>query len=145
MGMFTALAIAIHNFPEGLATFISSLNDPGLGVPIAMAIAIHNIPEGIAVSVPIFFATGSRKKAFWLSFLSGISEPVGALFGYFLLLQFFSDLVFGIVFAGVGGIMVFISLDELLPAAEKHGEHHIAIYGLIGGMLVMALSLLLFI
>ncbi|MFO8087272.1 MAG: zinc transporter ZupT [Bacteroidales bacterium] len=145
MGLFTALAIAIHNFPEGLATFIAALNDPHLGIPIAVAIAIHNIPEGIAVSVPIFYATASRKKAFWYSFSSGLAEPLGAIVGYLVLMPFLSPAVFGILFAAVAGIMVFISLDELLPSAEKYGEHHLSIYGLIAGMGVMALSLLLFI
>jgi ZIP family zinc transporter len=145
MGMFSALAIAIHNFPEGLATFMAGLHDPVLGVSIAVALAIHNIPEGIAVSVPIYYSTKSKKKAFFLSFLSGLSEPVGALIGYFLLIQFFNATMFGVVFAAVAGIMVYISLDELLPTAEKYGEHHIAIYGLITGMAVMALSLLLLI
>ncbi len=144
MGLFSALAIAIHNFPEGLATFTGALQEPTLGISIAVAIAIHNIPEGIAVSVPIYFATGDRKKAFLYSFLSGLSEPIGALLGYFLLMRFVNDAMFGIVFASVAGIMVYISLDELLPTAEKYGEHHIAIYGLILGMVVMALSLLLF-
>lgn len=88
MGLFTALAIAIHNFPEGLATFSAALSDPSLGIAIAVAIAIHNIPEGIAVSVPVYFATGSRRKAFWLSFSSGLSEPVGALLGFLLLMPF---------------------------------------------------------
>lgn len=143
-GVFTALAIAIHNFPEGLATFTAALTDPTLGVAIAVAIAIHNIPEGIAVSVPLFFATGDRKKAFRDSFLSGLAEPVGAIVGYLVLMPFFSPTVFGVLFAGVAGIMVFISLDELLPAAEEYGEHHLSIYGLIAGMGVMALSLLLF-
>lgn len=144
MGTFTALAIAIHNFPEGLATFASALKDLSLGIPIAVAIAIHNIPEGIAVSVPIYYATGSRKKAFIYSFLSGISEPVGALLGFFIFFWLFNDLVFGLVFAGVAGIMVFISLDELLPTAREFGKHHLSIYGLMAGMGVMALSLLLF-
>lgn len=144
MGLFSALAIAIHNFPEGLATFIGALQDPTLGVSIAVAIAIHNIPEGIAVAVPIYFATGNRKKAFTYSFLSGLSEPIGAIIGYFVLMRFFNDAIFGLLFAGVAGIMVYISLDELLPTAEKYGEHHIAIYGLIFGMIVMALSLLMF-
>lgn len=144
MGMFSALAIAIHNFPEGLATFTGALQDPTLGVSIAVAIAIHNIPEGIAVSVPLYYATGDKKKAFRLSFLSGLSEPVGALIGYFILRSFMTDTTFGIIFAGVAGIMVYISLDELLPTAEKYGEHHIAIWGLIIGMAVMASSLVLF-
>jgi len=145
MGIFTALAIAIHNFPEGLATFVATLSDPSLGISIAIAIAIHNVPEGIAVSVPVYFATGNRNKAFFYSFISGLAEPVGAAIGYFLFIRYFSDFVFGITFAMVAGIMVFISLDELLPAAHKYGEHHLAIYGVICGMMVMALSLLLFI
>jgi ZIP family zinc transporter len=145
MGLFTALAIAIHNFPEGFATFMSALKDTKLGIAIAVALAIHNIPEGIAVSIPIFYATGSRKKAFVYSFLSGLAEPVGALVGYLILLSFLNDIVFGIVFASVAGIMVFISLDELLPAAREYGQYHLAAYGLVAGMLVMALSLLLFV
>jgi zinc transporter, ZIP family len=145
MGTFTALAIGIHNFPEGIATFTAALTDPGLGVAIAVAIAIHNIPEGIAVSVPVYFATGDKKKAFKLSFLSGLSEPIGALVAWLFLMPFLNDIMFGIIFAAVAGIMVFISLDELLPAAKKYDEAHLSIYGLIGGMAVMALSLLLFI
>ena len=144
-GIFTALAIGIHNFPEGLATFISALSDMKIAIPIAVAIAIHNIPEGIPVSVPIYYATGDKKKAFIYSFLSGMSEPVGAIIGYFFLRNYFNDLTFGIVFAMVAGIMVFISLDELLPAAKEYGEHHLSIYGLIMGMIVMAISLLLFV
>ncbi|MBU1367923.1 MAG: zinc transporter ZupT [Bacteroidetes bacterium] len=144
MGLITALAIGIHNFPEGLATFIAALSDPNLGIAIAVAIAIHNIPEGIAVSVPVYYATGSRKKAFWISFSSGLAEPVGALVGYLVLMPFMSPVMFGLLFAVVAGIMVFISLDELLPAAEEYGEHHYSIYGLIAGMAVMALSLLFF-
>ncbi len=143
-GTFTALAIAIHNFPEGLATFVSALQEPSLAIPIVVAIAIHNIPEGIAVSVPIYYATGSKKKAFLYSFASGLSEPVGALVGYLILLPFMNDMVYGLLFAGVAGIMVFISVDELLPSAREYGEHHLAIYGLVAGMAVMAVSLLLF-
>lgn len=144
-GLFTALAVAIHNFPEGLATFISALQEPTIAIPITVAIAIHNIPEGIAVSVPIYYASGSKKKAFFYSFLSGLSEPLGALIGYLILMPFLNDVMFGIVFAAVAGIMVFISLDELLPSARAYGEPHLAVYGLISGMAVMAVSLLLFI
>jgi len=144
MGLFSAFAIAIHNFPEGLATFVSALKSPSLGISIAIAIAIHNIPEGISVSVPLYYAIGSKKKAFFYSFLSGIAEPIGALIGFLILLPFFNDIIFGIIFAMVAGIMVFISLDELLPTAREYGEPHFAIYGLILGMLVMAISLLLF-
>lgn len=144
MGLFTALAIAIHNFPEGLATFISAMQDPGIAIPIVVAISIHNIPEGIAVSVPIYQATGSRKKAFWYSFLSGLAEPVGAIIGWFILMPVMNDVVFGVIFAAVAGIMVFIAVDDLLPTAHECGEPHLPIRGLIVGMAVMALSLLLF-
>ncbi|HOP62119.1 MAG TPA: zinc transporter ZupT [Spirochaetota bacterium] len=144
LGLFSAIAIGIHNFPEGLATFIGALHDPALGISITAAIAIHNIPEGIAVSIPIYYATKSRGKAFFYSFTSGFAEPVGALLGYFFLVTIFNDAAFGVVFACVAGIMVYISLDELLPTAEEYGEHHVAILGLIGGMVVMAASLLLF-
>ncbi len=145
MGVFTALAIGLHNFPEGLATFISALGDMEVAIPIVVAIAMHNVPEGIAVSVPIYHATGSKKKAFAYSFLSGLSEPIGALVGWWLLMPIMSETVFGVVFAAVAGIMVFISIDELLPCAREYGKHHHAIAGFIGGMIVMAISLLLFV
>lgn len=144
MGLFTALAIGIHNFPEGLATFVAALQEPSIAIPIAVAIALHNIPEGIAVSVPIYYATGSKKKAFLYSFLSGLSEPLGAIIGYLILRPFLSDTVMGIIFGMVAGIMIYISLDELLPSAREYGEHHLSIYGLVAGMILMAVSLLLF-
>lgn len=150
MGLFTALAIGIHNFPEGLATFLAALQDPTLGVAIAIAIALHNIPEGISVSVPIYYATGSRRKAFWYSVLSGLAEPVGAITAYAALLLFFGGngalippQVMGVLFGGVAGIMVYISLDELLPTSRAYGKGHDSLLGLVAGMLVMALSLLL--
>lgn len=144
MGFMTALAIGIHNFPEGLATFTSALKEPHLGIAIAVAIAIHNIPEGIATSAPIFFATGSRKKAFYISFLSGMTEPVGALLGYLVLRPFFSDMVFGALFAVVAGIMVFIAIEELLPMAREIEKSRITIIGAVVGMMIMAASLILF-
>ena len=119
MGVFTALAIAIHNFPEGLATFVSAFQDPSVAIPIVVAIAIHNIPEGIAVSVPIYQATGSRKKAFMYSFLSGLAEPIGALIGWLILIPIMNDIIYGVIFSAVAGIMIFISVDELLPAARE--------------------------
>ena len=143
MGLFTALAIAIHNFPEGLATFIATLQDPGLGIAIGVAIALHNIPEGISVSVPIYYATGSRRRAFIYSLLSGLAEPVGALIGYLVLRPFLGPGVMGALFGAVAGIMVYISLDELLPTSRAYGKGHDSLYGLLAGMAVMALSLLL--
>ncbi|WP_373850843.1 zinc transporter ZupT [Bacteroides heparinolyticus] len=143
VGVVTALVLAIHNFPEGMVTFLAALKDINIAIPIAFAIAIHNIPEGISVSVPVYYATGNRKRAFWLSFLSGLAEPVGAIIGYLILAPFLNDHVFGVIFGMIAGIMVFISLDELLPAAEEYGKHHHAIYGLVAGMAVMAISLLM--
>ncbi len=145
LGLFSALALAIHNFPEGLATFMSAINEPSYGISIAFAVAVHNIPEGIAVAVPIYYATKSRKKAFWYSFLSGLAEPIGAVIGYFILKQFFDDSVFGIIFSGVAGIMVYISLNELIPTAKEYAGQKITMYGVLIGMFIMAISLLLFI
>ncbi|MDR0361719.1 MAG: zinc transporter ZupT [Planctomycetota bacterium] len=143
MGTIAALVIGIHNFPEGLATFMSTIQNPNIGFSVAVAIAIHNIPEGIAVSVPIYYATGDRRKAFLWSSLSGLTEPLGALLGYLVLAHFMTPELSPLILVGVAGIMVYISLDELLPSAEKYGEHHLSIYGAVGGMAVMALSLLL--
>ncbi|NTW59581.1 MAG: zinc transporter ZupT [Nitrospirae bacterium] len=150
MGVFTAIAIGIHNFPEGLATFLAALQDPHLGLAIAVAIALHNIPEGISVSVPIFYASGSRKRAFLYSVLSGLAEPVGAGIGYLAIWLFLGgnsgeipSEAMGILFSGVAGIMVYISLDELLPTSRAYGKGHDSLFGLVAGMLVMALSLLL--
>lgn len=140
-GIFTAVAIAIHNFPEGFATFIASLENISFGIAIAIAIAIHNIPEGMAVSLPIYHATGDKKKAFLYSALSGLSEPLGAIVAAFLLLPFLNELSLAITFAFVSGVMVYISFDELLPAARTYGEAHDCLYGLVAGMAVMAISL----
>jgi len=142
-GTMTALAIAIHNFPEGLATFASALGDTQLGVFIAIAIAIHNIPEGIAVSVPIYYATANKNKAFAYSFLSGLSEPIGALIGYLLLMPFLTPAVLAGTLAFVAGVMIYISLDELLPMAHNYGHGHLVIGGVVLGMLIMAVSLLM--
>ena len=143
MGLVTALAIAIHNFPEGIATFMSAYESATTGLAVAVAVAIHNIPEGVAVSVPILAATGNRRKAFWYSFASGLAEPVGALVGFIVLMPLLSALTMNIVLAAVSGIMIYISLDELLPAAREYGENHIEMYGLIAGMAIMAVSVIL--
>ena len=142
-GLFTALAIGIHNFPEGLAAFGAVLSDVKLGIVIALAIAIHNIPEGISVSMPIFYATGNRKKAFFYSFLTGISEPVGAIIGFLILMPFLSEGFLASLLAFIAGIMVYISMDEILPTAHRYGHGHTVIVGLVAGMFVMALSLLM--
>lgn len=142
-GMLSAVAIAIHNFPEGIATFISALDNPTLGISIALAVAIHNIPEGIAVSVPIYYATKDRKQAFLYGLLSGLAEPLGAIFGFLFLMPFLTPTVLGIIYAIIAGIMVYISFDELLPTANDYGNQNIVTAGLIVGMIVMAISLIL--
>ena len=143
IGALMAVSIAIHNFPEGLATFTVALQGAEFALPIVIAIALHNIPEGIAVSVPIYQATGKKRKAFWWSLLSGLSEPLGAVIGYFILLPFWSPTIEGALMALTAGIMVYISLDELLPTAERYGKHHYAIIGVVAGMIFMAVSILL--
>ena len=140
-GLLIALGIGIHNIPEGMATLVSALEDVHLGIAIAVAIAIHNIPEGLAVSAPIYAATGSRKKAFYWSFLSGVTEPIGAGLAALVLMPFLTPNVLGWVLASVSGIMVAISLDELLPVAKSYDNEHTPIIGVITGMLIMAISL----
>lgn len=147
LGVMSSLAIAIHNFPEGMATFIGALNDPGTGTGITFAIALHNIPEGIAVAIPIYYATRSKVKALIYATLSGLTEPLGAAICYGLTAISgirISDggLAFPLILAAVAGIMIYISLDELLPTAEKYGKHHVAIAGVVGGMAIMGISLL---
>lgn len=142
-GLMMALAIGIHNFPEGLATFASSMSQLDVAIPIVVAVAIHNIPEGIAVSVPIFHSTGSKKKALKYSFLSGLAEPIGGLVGFLFLMPFWTPSVNALLLAFVSGIMIYISFDELLPGTERYGHHHFGIGGVVCGMAVMAVSLLL--
>jgi ZIP family zinc transporter len=141
-GMMVAIGITIHNFPEGIAVMFSSIVNIKLGIAIAIAIALHNIPEGIAVAMPIFYATKSRAKAFWWSFLSGVAEPIGALIALFFLYQYINETVLSVILAAVAGIMVFISFDELLPQAYNHKDLHSIILGIFAGMAVMAVSLL---
>ena len=140
-GLFVALGIGIHNFPEGMAAFVGALKDPSLGISIAVAIGIHNIPEGLAVAAPIYAATGSRRKAFLWTFLSGVAEPIGAGVAALILLPLLSEAILGYVLASVAGVMVFISLDELIPTSRSFGKEHLAILGVIVGMVVMTLSL----
>jgi ZIP family zinc transporter len=140
-GLFVALGLGIHNFPEGMASFATTLSDPQLGVAIAIAIAIHNIPEGLAVSAPVYAATGSRGKAFWWSFLSGVAEPAGALLAAAVLMPFLNDALLGGLLSAVAGIMVFISIDELLPVSRAYEEEHLSIVGVVVGMVVMSFSL----
>jgi len=144
MSIFVALGIAIHNFPEGIATFAGTMKDIDIGIALAVAIALHNIPEGIAVSVPVYAATGSARKAFWWSFFSGISEPIGAFIAGVILMPFLNETIIGWMLSAVGGFMVFIAFDELLPVSQSYGKEHISIIGVIVGMIVMSFSLALF-
>ncbi len=141
-GIFTALAVTLHNFPEGLASYVSTMKSPALGVSVALAIAIHNIPEGIAISIPVFYSTGNRKKAVLAALFSGLSEPLGAVIAMAVLGRLISDTMFGIIFGSVAGIMVYISLDELLPASREYGQRNLSLLGMLLGMAVMALSII---
>ncbi|MCL1935964.1 MAG: zinc transporter ZupT [Defluviitaleaceae bacterium] len=142
-GIMSAIAVALHNFPEGLIVFLAALYEPAAGVILAIGIAIHNIPEGVAIASPIYYATGSKAKAFWITFISGLTEPLGALLGYFILSSIFTYAVEGISFAFVGGIMVFISFHKLLPTSQKYANHSTVMKGLFAGMAVMAISIVL--
>ena len=146
MGAMTALAIALHNFPEGLATFLATVSDPSVGIALGVAIAVHNIPEGVCVAMPMYYSTGSRKKGVIWSLISGVTEPIGGIVGYAILQPVFTDFVFGIIFAMVGGMMVFIVLHELLPTAHRYMPHASGqvTFFVVLGMAVMALSLVLF-
>ncbi len=143
VGLVTALAIAVHNFPEGIATFITSLEEPALGLTIAVAVAIHNIPEGIAVAIPIYYATRSRGKALLYTLISGVAEPAGALLAMFILAPYITPTLMAVMLAAVAGFMIFISIDELLPSARVYGHAHTSIIGFVLGMLIMATSLIL--
>lgn len=144
IGLMSAVAIGIHNLPEGLTIFTTGINDIGVAIPIAIAIILHNIPLGIAIAVPIYYSTGSKKKTLVYTFLVGLCQPLGALIGYALFSNLSTGLFFGILYTVVSGIMIFISLDELLPSSQKDNDHHISVYGAIAGMLVMAISLSIF-
>ena len=143
MGLFTALAVAIHNFPEGVATFLAALEDPRTGVAIAFAVALHNVPEGVSVSAPIFYATGSRARAFVYSFLSGLTEPLGGLFAALTLDWLLPPHAVGLVFASVAGVMVYVSIYELVPTARQYGHRNEVLAGIAAGMVLMGVSLLL--
>ena len=144
VGMLAALAITAHNLPEGLATFFATLDNPVVGAPLAIAIAVHNIPEGVSIAVPVYYATGSKTKAVIATAISGLAEPFGAIVGYAILAPYLTDFVFGSVFAVIAGAMVFLALDELLPAARSYARGHETVYGIVIGMGAMALSLVLF-
>jgi len=139
-----ALAITAHNFPEGMATFFATMEDPVVGSSLAFAIAVHNIPEGVSIAIPVYYATKSKRVTFLACFFSGLAEPLGALIGYLVLAQFLTPVVFGSVFGLIGGAMVFLALDELLPMAKRYSSGHDAVYGMIVGMIMMAFSLILF-
>lgn len=144
VGLLAAMAITVHNFPEGMATFFATLEDPVVGASLAFAIAIHNIPEGVSIAIPVYYATGDKRLAFFACLLSAVAEPIGALLGYLVLAPFLNPYVFGSVFGVIAGAMVFLSMDELLPTAKRYSSGHDAVYGMVVGMVVIALSLILF-
>lgn len=142
-GLLTAIAIAVHNFPEGLGTFLVTSQDVTIGISVALAIALHNIPEGIAVALPIYHATGKKRMAIWYSFWTGMTEPLGALIGLALLHWFLPQVFVGFFMAAVVGIMIYISFDTLLPLSHEYGDWHYAIAGVMSGIIVIWASLLL--
>ena len=142
-GLLMAIAICIHNFPEGMATFLTTSHSLTLGISVGLAIAIHNIPEGIAVALPIYHSTGKKRYATLYAALSGISEPIGAVIGMLLLHFFMPQIMIGVAMAAVAGIMIYISFDTLLPLAREFGNWHLSMVGIISGMLFIWLSLLL--
>ncbi|MFN3869568.1 MAG: ZIP family metal transporter, partial [Hyphomicrobiaceae bacterium] len=144
VGLLAAAAITAHNFPEGLATFFATLDNPVVGMPLAFAIAIHNIPEGVSIAIPVYYATGSRAKAVMATAISALAEPVGALLGYLILAPFLTQAVFGGVFGVIAGVMVFLAIDELMPEAKRYSKGHEAVYGMVIGMAALAASLVLF-
>ncbi|MGL4491095.1 MAG: zinc transporter ZupT [Rhizobiaceae bacterium] len=144
VGVMAAIAITVHNLPEGLATFFATLDDPVVGMPLAFAIAVHNIPEGVSIAIPIYYATGSKSKALAATIISALAEPLGAILGYLVLAPFLSPTVFAVVFGMIAGAMVFLALDELLPAAKRYAKGHETVYGMVSGMAVLAASLVLF-
>ena len=143
-GWLTLFAITAHNLPEGLATFFATLESPSLGAPLAVAIAIHNIPEGVAIALPVYMATGRRDYALLASLVSGLAEPLGAALGYFILAPFMGPMVYGSIFGVIGGVMVYLALDELLPTAKRYAKGHETVYGLVIGMASLATSLVIF-
>lgn len=144
MGIVTAIALTLHNFPEGITTFMSGLADLSLGVPIAVSIAMHNIPEGIAIAVPFYYGTGSKFKAFLIATISGLTEPLGAIVAYLFLAPFITDYLLGVVFAIVAGIMIYIAFAELVPASEKYKRPRAAVVGIVGGAILMIIVLIIF-
>jgi ZIP family zinc transporter len=144
VGLLAAFAITAHNLPEGLATFLATLENPVVGIPLAAAIAIHNIPEGVSIAIPVYYATNSKQKALLATCLSALAEPVGAIIGYLILAPFLSPMVFAVVFGMIAGAMVFLALDELLPTAKRYAQGHETVYGIVTGMAALAASLILF-
>lgn len=144
IGVLAALAITVHNFPEGMATFFAALEDPVLGSSLAFAIAVHNIPEGVSIAIPVYYATNDKRLTLLACSISALAEPAGALLGYLILAPFLSPYVFGAVFGMIAGAMVFLAMDELLPTAKRYSAGHDAVYGMVIGMACIAISLVLF-
>ena len=141
MGIVMAIAITMHNFPEGIATFMAGYSNFRLGLPITLSISLHNIPEGIACAVPIYYGTGSRLKAFGVSALTGLTEPLGAIIAYLILAPFLNNLTLGIIFGAVAGIMIYLSFDELIPASKQYGHYKASILGIFSGIFIMFFAL----
>lgn len=144
LGILSMFALMLHNFPEGIATFIGSVQDEALGIKLSLAIMFHNIPEGISIAVPIYYATGSKKKALYNTFLSGLAEPLGALLAYIFLKNYITDVMISIVLLFVAGIMITLSIQEMLPKALSYKENKFIYLGLFIGILLLILNHFLF-
>ncbi len=144
VGMVSMIAIMLHNFPEGIATFMATYKDLALGLSVAVAIMMHNIPEGVSVAMPIYYATGNKFQAIKYTFISGIAEPIGALLAFWILRPFINDLVLGAIFAVLAGIMLYISFEELLPSSRQYGFNRLALFSTFLGICVMPLSHILY-
>ncbi len=139
LGIITVIALIFHNIPEGITTFLSSRHDLSLGVTLSFGIALHNIPEGISVAIPIYYATKSRIKATLFTFISGFSEVVGAIIAYLFLAPFITDFILGCILSIAAGIMIHISICELIPTSFKYPLSIKVLLFFVFGILIMFL------
>lgn len=144
VGLLSMIALMLHNFPEGIATFMASYNDLSAGISLGIAIMLHNIPEGISISVPIYYATGSKKRGVIYSLISGLAEPLGAILAFIVLKNYINEITIALVIVIVAGIMITISINEMLPEVNSYNKKNISILGMIIGVILVIVNLLLF-
>ena len=137
IGIISAIIIVLHNIPEGIITYITASNNIKLGLALSLAITLHNIPEGISISIPIYYSTNSRFKAFIYTFISGISEPLGAVISYLFLSKYINNFILGIIYSIIAGMMLNIGYGELYKEAIQYNKKNAIIYSIIGGFLIV--------